>query len=176
MLDLGEPLVTADTCLIRTDPARVFALLCDPAGFAAFWPELRTFDHKLAGDQLEIGDRWQIRALAGVRGIDCEAVVTDLKRRDTGGNLWMDWTGHIDPFVGFGLQRNVFEAETEWYVRPWTTHALVSFIWRLHAEPRRPQARLMLDLRRLGWRAMSGLKHELEIPRASATGQTQDRR
>lgn len=179
MLDLGDPLVSFDTCFVRADPHEAYVTLADPFGWPAFWPDVRTFDHHVSspagGDTVtagsgrtdlpvSVGDHWRVRALIGLKGVDCGSVVTDLRPRadGAGGNLWMDWVGHIDPIVGLPLQRGRFEAETEWWVRPWRDAALVSFIWRTPSVPRRAAAKMMLDLRRLGWRAMSTLKSELE--------------
>lgn len=175
MIDLGEPLHAADTAFVRASPEVVFALLTDPFGWPAFWPRMRTFDHKVTctgTDEavLTIGDRWHLRALLGAGGIDVEAEVTDRREVPETGrhNLWMDWRGSLDPLVGLPFQPRAFEAETEWWVRPWHSRGtdvggtLVSFFWRTRSEPLRRQQRLMANLRRLGWRAMHGLKTELE--------------
>lgn len=176
MIDLGDPLHAADTGFVRAGADDVFALLADPCGHTAFWPALRTLDHKVGhrpdgGVELAIGDRWRIRALFGAGGIDVEAEVTDLRTVGEDHHVWMDWRGHRDPFVGFALKQRVFEAETEWWVRPWPAAgagargSLLSMFWRVRSVPLRSQQRLLAQLRRLGWRGTHGIKSELERSR-----------
>lgn len=183
MIDLGEPMHAADTGFVRAPAGDVFALLADPYGHPAFWPQLRTLDHKVSHDDegaiaTAVGDRWRLRALFGVGGLDVECEVTDMRRQGERRHVWMDWRGHRDPVVGLGLNPRVFEAETEWWVRPWpeavpspdsrgdqvsaARGTLVTFFWRVRSTPRRPQQRLLAQLRRLGWRGLHGLKAELE--------------
>lgn len=176
MIDLGEPLHAADTGFVRASPGEVFGLLSDPYGLPAFWPQLRTLDHKVSHGEggesaTAVGDRWRMRALFGLGGLDVECEVTDLASRGESRHLWMDWRGHRDPFVGLGFDQHVFEAETEWWVRSWpdtgagataARGALVTFFWRVRSVPPRPQQRLLAQLRRLGWRGLHGVKAELE--------------
>lgn len=176
MIDLGEPLHAADTGFVRAAPAEVFALLADPYGHPAFWVGMRTLDHKVThgpGGEVDtaVGDRWRMRALFGMGGIDVEAEVSDLRSGAGGHHIWMDWRGHRDPLLGFPLRQRVFEAETEWWVRPWpdagapARGSLVTFFWRVRSVPQRPQQRLLEQLRRLGWRRIHGVKAETETPR-----------
>lgn len=176
MIDLGEPLHAADTGFVRAPAEEVFALLTDPYGHSAFWAGLRTSDHKVTygpGGEVAtaIGDRWRLRALFGMGGLDVESEVTDLRTVADGHHVWMDWRGSRDPLVGLPLRPRVFEAETEWWVRPWPEAgerergSLVTFFWRVRSVPRRQQQRLLEQLRRLGWRGIHGVKSELEGPR-----------
>lgn len=162
MIDLGEPFHSADTVFVRAAPGDVVDVLADPAAWVAWWPGMRTAEHKVTPGGLSVGDSWRVRALCGAAGLDVEAVCTDLRRRDAGANLWMDWRGSRDPCVGLPVSRRPFEAEVEWYLRTWRDSSLVSMFWRVRSEPVRSQRRLLLWLRRLGWRGLSGLKGELE--------------
>lgn len=176
MIDLGEPLHAADTGFVRAGAVEVFALLTDPYGHPAFWPGVRTLDHKVthgpAGEvATAIGDRWRVRALFGMGGLDVEAEVTDLRSVGDGHHVWMDWRGSRDRCLGLPLRQRVFEAETEWWVRPWPDAgvrergSLVTFFWRVRSTPPRRQEHLLEHLRRLGWRGIHGAKAEMEGPR-----------
>ncbi len=165
MIDMGEPLHSADTAFVRAAPGEVVDALADPVAWVAWWRGVRTLDHKVTTGGLGVGDSWRVRALCGAAGLDVEAVCSDLRRRETGAGLWMDWRGHRDPCVGLALSRRPLEAEVEWYVRAWREWSLVSLFWRVRAEPPRDQRRLLAWLRQLGWRGLSGLKREMEAPR-----------
>ncbi len=132
----------------------------------AYWIGLRTFSHATPAPGVYggpvIDDCWRIRSVVGFAGYDCEVTVTDVRFRRSMCNVWMDWIGERDPVVGLPFQQNRFEAESEWYVRPWRDATLLTFIWRIRSEPRRRQRRVRYELRRLGWCGMAGLKRELE--------------
>lgn len=176
MIDLGEPLHAADTVFVRAASGDVFTALADPYGLPAFWARLRTLDHKVSHGEADevatmVGDRWRMRALFGAGGLDVECEVTDMRTRGESRHIWMDWRGHRDPFVGLGFNQRVFEAETEWWVRPWphggtgdtaAGGALITFFWRVRSVPMRPQQRMLAQLRRLGWRGLHGVKAEME--------------
>jgi hypothetical protein len=162
MIDLGDPLHAADTAFLRAAPADVFACLRDPFAYPAWWRGLRTLDHKVTGGGVVVGDSWRVRALLGWGGVDAEVAVTDLRSSMHSHNMWMDWRGERDLVFGLPFPRAPFEAEAEWYVRPWRLGTLLSAFWRVRSEPARRQARLLVHLRTLGWRCMAGLKTELE--------------
>lgn len=165
MIELGDgPLHSSDTGFIRADRGEVVGALTNPFAYAAFWSGVRTTDHRLSGEgALAVGDAWRMRALVGITGVDADVTVTDLRTKDQADNVWMDWRGHVDPAVGVPLARQPLEAEGEWYLRDWRVGVLATLFWRVRADPRRRQERLLLCLRRLGWRAITGLKQILEV-------------
>ncbi|MCC7075938.1 MAG: hypothetical protein IT198_02330 [Acidimicrobiia bacterium] len=164
MIELGEPLHSSDTAFVRASRDDLLRALCDPFAHAVFWPGLRTTDQRLSGEgEAAVGDAWRVRAVVGWAGVDAEVVVTDMRRKDRSDNVWMDMRGHVDPVVGLDRRRRDLEAETEWYLREWREGTLVTMFWRVRAEPRRRQEALLLLLRRLGWRALHGLKAEFEV-------------
>lgn len=163
MIDLGDPIHSSDTAYVSAGRDVVFRALGDPFGHMAFWAGLRTTDQRLSAEgELSVGDAWRIRALSGPAGVDAEVVVTDIRRKDRTDNIWMDVRGHVDPLVGLPLAPRPFQAEAEWYLRDWRSGTLATMFWRVGSEPERGQQRLLLLLRRLGWRCLHGLKCELE--------------
>lgn len=164
MIDLGNPLHSADTCFVRGKAADIFQVVVDPGAYPVWWAALRVSEQEVSAVP-SIGDNWRARALEGARGLDCRFEVMDF-RSDLQRNIWMDVRGVVDPCVGIGCRQQPFEAETEWYLRPWGEEdgpgtekgTLVSVFWRVRSDPRRRQERLLRMLRRVTWRGLNGLK------------------
>jgi hypothetical protein len=167
VIDLGQPLHASDACFVRAEAGNLFAALCDPFGYTAFWPDVDVTATSVTTAEggradLRVGDRWSLRGLVGAAGCRADVDVTDLREREAERNLWMDWHGELDPVVGLPLPARPFGAESEWHLRPWRDGTVWTWYWRVAADPPRPQQRLLITLRRLGWKAMTGVKRELE--------------